>query len=343
MKKVALIFSFLLIAVVSVFAYYELVDTEDEKETKKTSIVEKDPEEVDYTYAYTPPPVVEEPVEEVVEPVIDESIVNEDGKIMIVMYHKFTTKSSTSDEWTRSLDDFKKDLTRLYENNYRPISMTDYLTNNIDVPYGMTPVVLTFDDGDAGQLAFDYVDGELVARENTAVKIMQDFNKEHPDFELRGTFYITATNFFGGKGTFGDRLKYITDLGFEIGNLTKTHYALGNAKSASKVQEEVGGLVKFVREYLPDYTINSLSLPGGSRAKSLENYMYEGEYQGVKYKNLGVVSIFNSRPALSPTDSELNVHNIPRIKANDGKEGINYWLLYFEEHPEEKYVSDGKI
>ena len=32
----------------------------------------------------------------------------------------------------------------------------------------------------------------------------------------------------------------MVDLGFELGNRTKTGYYLGNAKSAEKVQQEVG-------------------------------------------------------------------------------------------------------
>jgi len=350
MKKTAIIIiSFLFISIVSVAAYYDIVDIEGNKkaleqidipiddinnvmnkndivmENNNSSVIENN--NISQTTQNLP---------------TDDSIVNEDGEIMILMYHKFA-KDDKGDVWTRSFDDFKNDLKLLYENNYRPISMTDYLTNNVNIPYGMTPVVLTFDDGSAGQLAFERVDGELVIKENTAVKIMQDFNKEHPDFELRGTFYITATNFFGGEGTFGKRLTYLTDLGFEIGNLTKSHYALGKANSAEKVQEEVGGFVKFIDEYLPEYKINSLSLPGGSRAKTYEEYMYKGEYEGFKYENKGVVSIYNSFPAKSPTDSEVNFKNIPRIKANDQEKGIVYWIEYFKEHPEEKYISDGKV
>ena len=329
-KTVIIIASFLLISIISIVTYYDIVELDKKDDIVIDNIISND-EENNYTEQA---PEVSKDTEN------DLSICNEDGEIMILMYHKFSQKSD-GDEWTRIFDDFKNDLKLLYENNYRPISMTDYLTNNIDVPYGMTPVVLTFDDGSAGQLSFEWVDDELVIKENTAVRIMQDFSQEHPDFELRGTFYITATNFFGAKGTLGQRLTYLTDLGFEIGNLTKSHYALGRADTADKVIEEVGGFAKFIDEYLPGYKINSLSLPGGSRSKSFERYMYKGDYKGFEYENKGVVSIYNSFPAKAPTDSEANF-NIPRIKVNDKEEGLNYWIEYFKEHPEEKYISDGK-
>lgn len=348
-KTVIIIISFLLISIASVAAYYDIVDIEGKNDLVEKNdiivneniigIVENDyteikQEEVEESNQIKQP-------EQATQTSNDLSICNEDGEIMILMYHKFA-KNSNGDVWTRSFDDFKNDLEVLYKNNYRPISMTDYLTNNIDVPYGMTPVVLTFDDGSAGQLAFEWIDDELVIKENTAVKIMQDFNQDHPDFKLKGTFYITGTNFFGAKGTFTQRLTYLTDLGFEIGNLTKSHYALGNADTADKVIEEVGGFVKFLDEYLPGYKVNSLSLPGGSRSKSFEKYMYEGEYEGFEYVNKGVVSIYNSFPAKSPTNSEVNFKNIPRIKVSDDKKGLEYWIEYFKEHPGEKYISDGK-
>ena len=92
----------------------------------------------------------------------DLSICNENGKIMVLMYHKFAKESS--DGWTRSLSDFKKDLELLYEKNYYPINMSDYIEGKIDVPYGKTPVVLTFDDGTAGQLSFEWVNDELTIK-----------------------------------------------------------------------------------------------------------------------------------------------------------------------------------
>ena len=57
--------------------------------------------------------------------------------------------------------------------------------------------------------------------------------------------------------------------------------------------------------------------------------------QNVSYAS---APIYNSFPAKSPTDSEVNFKNIPRIKANDPEKGIDYWIQYFIDNPEEKYV-----
>jgi len=272
----------------------------------------------------------------------DLSICNENGRIPILMYYKFAETNPNNDEWTRTFSEFEKDLKLLYKNNYRPISLTDYVEGNINVPYGKTPVILTFDDAHVGQMSFNKDEnGNLVIKEKTAVAIMQKFNKEHPDFELKGTFYISSENFFGWTGKTSERLQYLVDLGFELGNRTKTSYYLGNAKSAEKVQQEVGGLAKFVDEYLPGYKIDSLSLPAGSRTKTYANYLYSGEYEGYKYENKTVVSIYNSFAARSPIDNERDLTNLPRIKVADDTRGLAYWVNYYKENPQELYISDG--
>lgn len=272
----------------------------------------------------------------------DISICNENGKIMILMYHKFA--ETQSDGWTRSFDNFKNDLQTLYEKNYYPINMSDYLNGYIDVPYGKTPIILTFDDGTAGQLSFERVDGKLVPKENTAVAIYKKFSEEHSDFPMRGTFYIMSTNFFGSTGTLRQRLEYLVEQGFEIGNQTKNHYALQKATSAEKVIEEVGGLAKFVDELIPGYVINSFSIPGGSMTKNYKEQVYFGTYDGFKYENKGVVLLYGSSPELSPINKELNLKSLSRVRVA-GKDKVDkdfdYWIKYFDEHPEEKYVSDG--
>jgi len=290
--------------------------------------------------------IKEEVIDEVVstEQKKDLSICNENGKIMVLMYHKFAKTSS--DGWTRSLSDFKKDLEMLYEKNYYPINMSDYINGKIDVPHGKTPVILTFDDGTAGQLSFEWIDDVLTVKENTAVRVYQDFVKEHPDFPMRGTFYIMSTNFFGAKGTLKQRLEYLINQGFEIGNQTKNHYALQNADSAGKVIEEVGGLAKFVDELIPGYKISSFSPPGGSMTKKYADDVYSGTYEGFNYENKGIVLLYSSKPTLSPINKELDLKKISRIRVA-GNERINndfeYWIEYFDEYPEERYVSDGDV
>ena len=118
---------------------------------------------------------------------------NEKGKIIIAMYHKFADVET--DEYSRSFENFEKDLEYMYELGYRTISLTDYLENNIKVPIGCTPIILTFDDGTKGQFNLIKDSGDkLIANPKSAVGIMEKFYKAHPDFGLNGTFYISHRN-----------------------------------------------------------------------------------------------------------------------------------------------------
>lgn len=77
-----------------------------------------------------------ERVEEFVETLKEEVYkYNESGKIIIVMYHKFADVET--DEYSRSFDNFRKDLEYLYELGYRSVSLNDYLSNSIKVPVRM--------------------------------------------------------------------------------------------------------------------------------------------------------------------------------------------------------------
>lgn len=263
---------------------------------------------------------------------------NKMGKIMILMYHRFVDKET--DDWTRSFDNFKKDLEVLYEKGYRPIGLKDYIDGSIDISNGCTPMVLTFDDGTAGQFNMLENDGVFTVNPKSAVGIMEEFNKQHPDFKLKGTFFINYSGLFSGKGSTEQKLKYLVDKGFEIGNHTMTHINLKKADSPETIEQEIGGHVKKTGEIIPGYVVDQLALPLGISSKKFARYVIEGEYQGIRYKNRAVLLV-GSNPALSPTDKNRDLLKLPRIRAR-GKNPVNedmyYWLDYFDKHPEERYV-----
>ena len=181
---------------------------------------------------------------------------NESGKIIIVMYHRFL--ENEADEYSRSFDNFRKDLEYLYEHGYRSVSLTDYLENTMKVPVGCTPIIFTFDDGTSGQFNLIESGDELVVNPKSAVGIMEEFYKEHPDFGLNGTFYINGGSIFSGKGTVKERLEYLINKGFEIGNHTNTHPYFNKA-SSDDIQKEIGIVNNLVND-LTGYKMNSLAL-----------------------------------------------------------------------------------
>lgn len=271
---------------------------------------------------------------------------NEVGKIMVVMFHNFvesfTATKYDNGEYTTTFDAFRNLLQELYDKGYRLISMSDYLNNNIAVPAGTMPMVFTFDDGTSGQFNLVKEGDQLVASKQSAVGILLDFNKTHPDFGTKGSFFVNlGLETFKGEGTLAERLKYLIDNGFEIGNHTFTHIHLNEVKSAEKIQEEVGQNQKKMYELVPDYKMTALALPYGQPSNSLKDYVVKGEYQGVKYENFAVMDV-GWDPWFSPVSKSFTPVNTHRVRASGIKPvdaDLAWWLKNLSK--KDQYVSDG--
>jgi hypothetical protein len=265
---------------------------------------------------------------------------NEAGKIMVLMYHVI---GESEGEWSRRWENFRKDLEVLYEKGYRLISLNDYLENNIRVEAGYTPLVITFDDGTQGQFNIIEKDGRLVVDPKSAVGIMEDFYNRHPDFGLEATFYVYYPIPFRQKEFVEYKLKYLVGKGMDIGNHTYGHANLGTLDGEG-VQYQLGKMVADTKKYLPEYEVDSLALPYGANAKEqYREYVYRGSYQGIGYENKGVLLV-GANPATSPMDKRFDPYRIPRVRATDDpaiSSDMYDWLEYFDENPEERYISDG--
>ena len=168
---------------------------------------------------------------------------------------------------------------------------------------------------------------------------MEEFYAKHPDFGLNGTFYINANSFFKGMGTNKERLEYLINQGFEIGNHTNTHIYFNKA-TPETIQKEIGIVSNMVEE-LVDYKINSLALPFGITSKEYGDYIKKGSYDGKEYENK-IILLVGANPAPSPTSEKLNLHSLPRVRATGGNKRVDcdlyYWLDVMEKNPNMKYV-----
>ena len=204
---------------------------------------------------------------------------------------------------------------------------------------GCTPIILTFDDGTSGQFNLIESGDQLVANPKSAVGIMEEFYKEHPDFGLNGTFYINGTSIFSGKGTVKQRLEYLIDKGFEIGNHTNTHPYL-NKSSSEEIKEEVGIVNNLVKE-LTGYEINSLALPYGISSKDYADLLAKGSYKDVEYENK-IILLVGAEPALSSNNEKVNLQRLPRVRATGGNKRVDcdlyYWLDVMDKNPKMKYT-----
>jgi hypothetical protein len=271
-------------------------------------------------------------------PEIDLAIVkpNEIGMIPILMYHEIGKEEK---DWERTAANFRRDLQRLYDEGYRLLSLNDLLQNNITTPAGCTPVVLTFDDGTAGQMRyFVQPDGPPVLDPDCAVGILLDLAAEQPDFGLAGTFYIYYPRPFRQKETMEMKLRELVRLGFEIGNHTNGHENLAKVPP-ERIREELAKMAGTTAEIVPGYRVKTLALPyGGNPRSEWRELLAAGEYGGAEYQNDAVLLV-GANPAPGPNHKQFDPLRLPRIQATQKE--LDHWLEYLAAHPEKRYISDG--
>ena len=268
---------------------------------------------------------------------------NEAGKVMVVMFHNFIKEYKKGDKlYTTTFDAFREQLNTLYTSGYRLINLNDYMNGNINIPAGYTPIVFTFDDGTSGQFNLIDESGTLKANPESAVGILEEFGRTHPDFGMGGTFFVNlGDRTFYGAGTPDQKLKYLIDEGFEIGNHTYSHINLKEVGTADKIQQEIGENQKKMYELIPGYTFTAFSLPYGAPAKNLTQYVLKGEFEGVSYENKALMEV-GWDPNQSPFSTKFNPLSVHRVRSSGimpQDADLTWWLKNIKHSNE--YVSDG--
>jgi hypothetical protein len=264
---------------------------------------------------------------------------NELGKIPILEYHLIQPQPSV---WARTAQDFRRDLEMLYASGYRALGFSDYLEGKIDIPAGMHPVIFTFDDSSPGQFRYIVRNGKKEIDPDCAVGIFLDFRKRHPDFGMKASFFVLPGaaephRLFGQPEFEKDKLKQLVDLGFEIGNHTLWHANLKKYDSET-VRKQLAKAVEAVQAAVPGYKIHTLALPFGVYPKD-PSLAVSGSYGNMSYHNDGILQVTGGS-AVSPFNARWDPLHLPRIQITG--RALERLIRYFEKHPEELFVSDGK-
>lgn len=269
---------------------------------------------------------------------LEKAAVNESGAVPILEYHNIRAGRTNYD---RTPDVFRKDLDTLYADGFRPVAMHDYLDNRIDVPLGMTPFVFTFDDSSPTQ--FHYLaDGSLDP--DCAFGILKAFHDAHPDFAMRGVFYMNASPtgkpaaVFGDQATAPKKIKELLAAGMEIGNHTVTHAHLKRLSDAG-VQKELADCVADIHVLAPEAVVDTFALPFGESPRN-RKLATDGESGGVQYHNRAVLLV-GANPAPSPCSLKFNPLRLPRVQAYDGELGSTEYLEQHGKSTKGRYISDG--
>ena len=263
---------------------------------------------------------------------------NELGRVMILEYHKIDTPEA---RWTRTPENFRRDLQRLWERGYRTVALNDYLDGKIALPAGTTPLILTFDDSSPGQFRYIQRGSNWVIDPECGIGILEAFAREHPGFGHAATFYVLPganppNRLFNQPELATRKLQYLASQGYEIGNHSLWHAELGRY-SETVVREQLAGAQEWVQRHVPGYRFRTLALPLGSYPKEL-GWALSGEAKGMTYKHDAILMVAGGA-APSPYARNFDPNRLPRIQAVGTD--LDYWITYFDRNPGERYVSDG--
>jgi hypothetical protein len=276
------------------------------------------------------------------EPTVDPAEVgaNELGQIPIIMYHRILPDGGG--DYDNTPEEFREELRRLHDEGYVPITTAELVDGRIDVPAGTTPVVLTFDDSTREQFALTE-EGEVAP--DTAVGIMERLAEELDGFEPAGSFYVLGSLFGSSEERGRELLAELHARGYEIGNHTAEHDNLAQL-DAEGVRRALAGGVANITAAIPDAEVSTLSYPLGIRPDD-PGLVAEGRHGDVSYTHDAGLLV-GSGPTSSPFDAEFDPLATPRIRSQpDWTQGdepdyaSGFWLDWFLDNPERRYVSDG--
>ena len=281
--------------------------------------------------------------------------INELGKVPIMMYHgiKNMKNSETNntggnvdkDGYTRTVEAFRSDLEFYYKKGYRMIKLSDYINGKIDVEYGKSPIILTFDDGNDNNIKVTGLDsdGNIIIDKNSAVGVLEEFKKKYPDYNVTAIFFVTSALF--NQPEYNEKiLKWLIANGYEVGNHTKGHNNLSKT-TTYETEEVVGYVYNQLAGILGDDYSKIVALPFGSPyVKTHQNYSHvlNGEYDGKKYETEAALRV-GWEPEVSPFNKEFDKTFLKRCRAYDNN-GIDFDIeMVFRMLDKTRYISDGDV
>ena len=252
------------------------------------------------------------------------------GRIPVLEYHVIGGDKDAL--YTRTAAHYRADLEDAYRLGYRPITIAQMLDRNFsDVPSGMSPVVVVFDDASPSQFRYIEQDGRLQIDPTSAIGIWLDFAKSHPGWKNRAVFCLlngaaAGHNFFGdGPKWDGQKrewrfkkVKWLADNGFELCDHTLWH-AMLNKYPDAVVQEQIARNQMGIDSAVPGYRIRTMALPFGlwpkNRALAWQGTWTDPKTHQAHPYHFDAVLEVSGGPARSPYDPQFNPHSITRVQA----------------------------
>ena len=203
------------------------------------------------------------------------------------------------------------------------------LDKKLDLPRGLSPVVIVFDNASPEQFRYIENNGKLEIDPTSGLGIWLDFRKTHPEWSNKAVYCLLSGasaghNFFGDRGIQGQKsnwrfqkVKWLADNGFELCNHTLWHAQL-NKFSDAVVQEQIGREALAIDSAVPGYKARSMALPQGlwpkNRALASKGSWTNPRNGKVVSYDYPVVFEVAGGPMRSPYDPAFKPGSTPRIQ-----------------------------
>jgi peptidoglycan/xylan/chitin deacetylase (PgdA/CDA1 family) len=255
---------------------------------------------------------------------------NQTGKIPVLEYHVIGGEKNGL--YSRTVASYRNDLEEAYKLGYRPITVAQMLDKDFkNVPAGMSPVVVVFDDASDSQFRYLEQGGKLVVDPTSGLGIWEEFARTHPGWKGGAVFCMlnggaAGHNFFGDNPKFNGqkrewrfpKVKYLADQGHELCDHTLWHAKLSQYPD-NVVQEQIARNAMGIDSAVPGYKIRTMALPYGLWPKN-RPLAWQGSWTDPKtgqahpYKFDAVLEVAGG-PNESPYDPKFDPHSINRIEA----------------------------
>ncbi len=251
---------------------------------------------------------------------------DESGGIPILLYHHVSAGLNTI--YNVPPETFRAQLEQLHEAGFVLISLRSYHEDDFCVPVGRRPLILTFDDGHANNFRL-LDDGSIDP--DCAIGIIEELGREHPDFGHTATIFINAGEHvipFGSRSTAAEKLDWMIDNGYGIGNHTTDHVNLKHCDSY-QVRRQVGLCQAALIEYAPrlEGEIRFFAYPYGETPRDQESFnaLKSGSFNGTSWTMVMCMKAWEG-PAPSPADPTFSAlrYAIPRIEMHTRRDTHGY-------------------